>query len=71
MFCTRDGRNRLAYRNAYRDLKRVCEKVGVTGEHVHPHALRHAFAVNYIRLPGDAGTPYGLRCEFSDLFHTN
>jgi integrase/recombinase XerD len=53
VFCTRDGGNRLTYRNAYRDIKLVCQKVGVTGAHLHPHALRHAFAVNYVRSGGD------------------
>jgi site-specific recombinase XerD len=53
VFCTQGEEGRLNYRNAYRDIKAVCRRVGVTGAHVHPHALRHAFAVNYIRSGGD------------------
>lgn len=51
-FSTRSG-HRLSYRNSYRDLKALCAKAGVSGEHVHPHALRHCFAVTYIRRGGD------------------
>lgn len=43
----------LSYRNSYRDIKKLCKKAGVEGEHVHPHAFRHCFAVNYIRKGGD------------------
>jgi integrase/recombinase XerD len=53
VFCTERHEGHINYRNAYRDVKLVCGKVGVTGAHVHPHALRHAFAVNYIRSGGD------------------
>ena len=51
-FCTRDGA-RLSYRNTYRDIKNLCAKAGVVGEHVHPHAMRHCFATTYIRRGGD------------------
>lgn len=52
VFQTRDGQ-RLSYRNASRDLKLVCERAGITGDRVHPHAFRHFFAVNFIRGGGD------------------
>jgi integrase/recombinase XerD len=52
VFQTTEGQ-RLMYRNAYRDIKRVCGLAGVTGEKVHPHAFRHYFAVNYISRGGD------------------
>lgn len=42
----------MTYRNALRDLTRFCARVGIT-THVHPHALRHTFAANYIRSGGD------------------
>jgi site-specific recombinase XerD len=34
-------------------LVKLCAAMGITGEHVHPHALRHAFACSYIRQGGD------------------
>lgn len=52
MFCTGEG-NHLSYRNTFRDIKYLCKKIGVEGEHVHPHAFRHCFAVTYIRRGGD------------------
>ncbi|MCA1585552.1 MAG: tyrosine-type recombinase/integrase [Acidobacteria bacterium] len=52
LFCTRNGL-RLAYRNAHRDIKRVCSYAGVEGDHIHPHSFRHKFAVTYIRRGGD------------------
>jgi integrase/recombinase XerC len=52
VICTQRG-GRMTYRNAYRDLKALCARAGVTGAHVHPHALRHAFATNYLRCGGD------------------
>lgn len=48
VFCTRVG-HRLTARNVYRDIKTVCQRAGVGGTHVHPHAFRHCFAVTYIR----------------------
>jgi integrase/recombinase XerD len=52
VFCTRDGKH-LSYRNAARDIKRFCERAGVSGGHVHPHSFRHYFACSYIRSGGD------------------
>ena len=52
MFSTRRG-GRLRYRNVYRDIKALCCAAGVVGAHVHPHNLRHCFAVHYIRRGGD------------------
>ncbi len=52
VFCSGDG-SQLMYRNAYRDIKNLCAKAGVTGEHVHPHSFRHKFATTYIRRGGD------------------
>jgi integrase/recombinase XerD len=43
----------VTYRNAYRDIKTVCKQAGVEGAHIHPHAFRHAFSVNYIAKGGD------------------
>jgi site-specific recombinase XerD len=52
VFATSSGA-RLTYRNAYRDLKTVCERAGVTGAHVRPHNIRHYFAVTFLRSGGD------------------
>jgi integrase/recombinase XerD len=52
VLCTHSGA-RLSYRNCYRDIKILCAKTGVVGEHVHPHSMRHFFSVNYIRNGGD------------------
>lgn len=52
VFCTRSG-SLLSYRNVYRDIKTVCARAGVVGEHIHPHSFRHKFATTYIRKGGD------------------
>jgi site-specific recombinase XerD len=46
----------MRYRNAYRDLKAVFAKAGVTGDHIHPHALRHCFACNWVKRGGNVYT---------------
>ncbi len=52
VFATRSGL-RPTFRNAYRDIKAVCQLAGVVGAQIHPHAFRHCFAVTYIRRGGD------------------
>jgi integrase len=52
VFGARTG-TRLTYRNSYRDIKNLCKRIGIEGEHVHPHSCRHFFAVSYIRNGGD------------------
>lgn len=52
VFAARSGQ-RLMYRNAYRDIKALFSRLDIDGEHVHPHAFRHFFAVNYLRKGGD------------------
>lgn len=52
VFSTSSGQ-RLTYRNAYRDIKGLFARAGVEGKHIHPHALRHCFAVTYVRRGGD------------------
>jgi integrase/recombinase XerD len=52
VFCTRNG-TALSYRNAYKDIKRMCKAAGIEGPQVHPHATRHYFSVTYIRRGGD------------------
>jgi integrase/recombinase XerD len=42
----------LNYRNAYRDLARLCASVGITRP-VHPHLFRHQFAATYMAQGGD------------------
>jgi integrase/recombinase XerD len=52
VFATRSG-GRMTYRNAHRDLVKMCRAAGVTGAYVHPHSFRHYFASTYIRRGGD------------------
>lgn len=51
-FSSRDG-GHLMYRNYIRDLKKICDKLGITGIRISPHGFRHFFAVNYLRNGGD------------------
>jgi len=52
VFATLRG-ERLLYWNAYREIKTLCSRAGVEGGHVHPHNVRHYFAVSYLRAGGD------------------
>jgi integrase/recombinase XerD len=40
-------------RNSLRDLKIMYRKIGISGSRLAWHALRHTFAVNFIRDGGD------------------
>jgi integrase/recombinase XerD len=50
LMAPRHNHGKLSYRNAYRHIKLLCAKAGVEGKHIHPHAFRHCFAVNYMRM---------------------
>lgn len=51
-FSTKQGAP-LTYRNTYRDVKTIWKRAGVEGKHIHPHAMRHCFSVNYMRKNKD------------------
>jgi integrase/recombinase XerD len=51
LFCTRDG-TKLGRRDLLRDLKILCRKLGFEPPERTVHALRHSFAMNYVRMGG-------------------
>jgi site-specific recombinase XerD len=51
VFSTASGA-RLTYRNAFREIRTVCERAGVRIK-IHPHLFRHQFSANYIKQGGD------------------
>lgn len=52
VFCTRHG-GKLMYRNMLRELKTLCERLGITGVRTSFHTLRHGFAINHVKQGGD------------------
>jgi integrase/recombinase XerD len=48
-----DKGERLGQRNALRDFKLTCQKLGISGVRCSFHTLRHAFALAYLRNGGD------------------
>jgi integrase/recombinase XerD len=51
VFPTREGK-KLMRRNVLRDAKRICRKLGVVPPVRTLHALRHSFAIHYLRKGG-------------------
>src|SRR5262249_43833870 len=51
LFATREG-TKLGRRNVLRDFKRLCRRLGFEAVPRSLHALRHTFAVNYLRNGG-------------------
>jgi len=51
LFSTRSGI--LCVRNSQRDLRKLCERAGITGIRCSPHTLRHSFSVTYLRHGGN------------------
>lgn len=46
----------VGQRNFLRDMKRFCERLGITDVRVSPHSLRHSYAVWYLMNGGDLYT---------------
>ena len=56
IFCTSTG-GRMTYRNAYRDIHMLLNKLGVTSE-TNPHKFRHTYASKFI---ANGGNPFQLQ----------
>ena len=52
VFSTRNG-TRITTRNFQRDMKLMCQRLGIGGVRCSPHTLRHSFAVGYLRAGGN------------------
>jgi integrase/recombinase XerD len=52
LFPTRDG-NRLEYHNTLRDIKDLCNRLGIDGVRLSPHGFRHFYSITYMRSGGD------------------
>jgi integrase/recombinase XerD len=48
-----DAGGSLEQRNALRDFKQMCDKLGITGVRCSFHTLRHSFALAYVKHGGD------------------
>jgi integrase/recombinase XerD len=52
LFASHSG-GRISYRNTYRDIRLLCERLGISGPRLSPHTFRHTFATNFLRQGGD------------------
>jgi len=52
LFLTKYG-TPLSPRDVLRDLKKLANRLGITGVRMSPHTLRHTFAVSYLRAGGN------------------
>ncbi len=52
LFATATG-TAVTVRNAQRDFKSMCQRLGITNVRTSFHTLRHSFAVNYLRRGGN------------------
>ncbi|HZS45823.1 MAG TPA: tyrosine-type recombinase/integrase [Blastocatellia bacterium] len=55
LFPTTTG-NQVSVRNFERDMKTLCERIGIEGVRVSPHTLRHSYAIHYLGNGGDLFT---------------